>query len=166
MDQIGYGTVIGGILTGTIGIAILTIALMYHRRKVAHLKMEIAQVQYIAEPVTPPGKQTECFQIYYIWIIFVGNVFKSDYFIFLDRSHFDNPVYTYQENFSVDKGTDTLLNTEEIQSILSKKIGNSENEKLEFGNGMDDGKGNFFVLFCIMSIRYALIDKWLISFSL
>ena len=29
---------------------------MYHRRRVADLKSEIAQVQYTAEPVSPPGK--------------------------------------------------------------------------------------------------------------
>jgi hypothetical protein len=38
------------------GISIICAAWMYHRRRVANLKMEIAQVQYIAEPVTPPGK--------------------------------------------------------------------------------------------------------------
>ena len=41
------------------GIAIFCAAWMYHRRRVANLKMEIAQVQYIAEPVTPPGNGHE-----------------------------------------------------------------------------------------------------------
>jgi len=32
-------------------------AWMYHRRRVADLKNEIAQVQYIADPTSLPGKE-------------------------------------------------------------------------------------------------------------
>lgn len=54
-QEAGYGSVIAGVFAAVIVIAISLTAWMYHRRRVANLKMEIAQVQYIAEPVTPPG---------------------------------------------------------------------------------------------------------------
>ena len=52
----GYGSAVAGIFAAIVVIAIILAAWMYHRRRVANLKMEIAQVQYIAEPVTSPGK--------------------------------------------------------------------------------------------------------------
>lgn len=62
----GYGSVIGGIFAGIMGIAIFCAAWMYHRRRVANLKMEIAQVQYIAEPVTPPGNNLEKLTVFFL----------------------------------------------------------------------------------------------------
>lgn len=45
---------IAGIFAAIIVIAVTVTAWFYHRRRVADLKNEIAQVQYIADPV--PGK--------------------------------------------------------------------------------------------------------------
>lgn len=54
-----YGHVMSSFFALFLFLIILgAMALLYHRHKVANLKMEIAQVQYIAEPVTPPGNCT------------------------------------------------------------------------------------------------------------
>ena len=70
---------------------------LYHRRRVADLKNEIAQVQYIAEPASPP-----------------------------EQTQFDNPVYAYQGSSKFDDGTATLLNNFQFRNNLgtSKKINN------------------------------------------
>jgi len=52
----GYGLVVGVVFATIVIIGALLAAWMYHRRRVADLKSEIAQVQYTAEPVPPPGK--------------------------------------------------------------------------------------------------------------
>jgi len=52
----GYGHIVGAIFATIVIIGVLFAAWMYHRRRVADLKSEIAQVQYTAEPVSPPGK--------------------------------------------------------------------------------------------------------------
>lgn len=52
------------IFAAIIVIGISFVGWMYHRRRVADLKNEIAQVQYIAEPVSPPGNFfTSCLKI-------------------------------------------------------------------------------------------------------
>lgn len=52
----GYGHIVGVIFAALVIIGVLLAAWMYHRRRMADLKSEIAQVQYTADPVTPPGK--------------------------------------------------------------------------------------------------------------
>lgn len=105
----GYGSVIAGVFAAIIVIAITLAAWMYHRRRVANLKMEIAQVQYIAEPVTPP-----------------------------DRNHFDNPVYSYQGSMRSDDGTTTLLNNGLIRNNLGMKNINSTKAKLSLDDDDDE----------------------------
>lgn len=83
-------------------IAMMIAGLMYHRRKVADLKMEIGHVQYIAEPVVTP-----------------------------DQNHFDNPVYSYQSSDKPDDGSVNLLNNSVIRNNLGMKSVNSEKAKLE-----------------------------------
>lgn len=55
-DDGGYGHIVGVVFATIVIIGVLFAAWMYHRRRVTDLKSEIAQVQYTAEPVTPPGK--------------------------------------------------------------------------------------------------------------
>ena len=58
----GYGSAVGAIFAGIMIMAISLAGWMYHRRRVANLKMEIAQVHYTAEPVTLPiGKSFNYF---------------------------------------------------------------------------------------------------------
>ena len=53
--EAGIGNVVAGVFAAIMVIAISLAAWFYHRRRVADLKKEMVQVQYIAEPVTPPG---------------------------------------------------------------------------------------------------------------
>lgn len=55
-EEGGYGHIVAVVFAAIIVIGISLAGWMYHRRRVADLKNEIAQVQYIAEPVPPPGK--------------------------------------------------------------------------------------------------------------
>lgn len=55
-DELGYGSIIAGFFFAAfVVIAMVLAGWIYHRRRVADLKNEIAQVQYIAEPPSPPG---------------------------------------------------------------------------------------------------------------
>ena len=54
-EESGIGNVVAGVFAAIMVIAISLAAWFYHRRRVADLKKEMVQVQYIAEPVTPPG---------------------------------------------------------------------------------------------------------------
>lgn len=54
-EEGGYGHIVAVIFAAIIVIGISLTGWMYHRHRVADLKNEIAQVQYIAEPVPPPG---------------------------------------------------------------------------------------------------------------
>lgn len=62
-DDVGYGHIVGVVFATIVIIGILFAAWMYHRRRVTDLKSEIAQVQYTAEPVSPPGKLS----VFYSW---------------------------------------------------------------------------------------------------
>lgn len=55
-EEGGYGHIVAVVFAGIVVIGVILAAWMYHRRRVADLKNEIAQVQYTAEPVSPPGK--------------------------------------------------------------------------------------------------------------
>lgn len=98
------GSVVAGIFAAVIVIAATLAAWMYHRRRVANLKMEMVQVQYIAEPVTPP-----------------------------DRNHFDNPVYSCQPNSTRTDDATMLLNNGVIRNNLGTKSTNSEKAKMGLG---------------------------------
>lgn len=52
----GYGHIVGVVFATIVIVGVLFGAWMYHRRRVTDLKSEIAQVQYTAEPASPPGK--------------------------------------------------------------------------------------------------------------
>jgi hypothetical protein len=45
-----------GVIVALILVAIIVALLFYYRRRVANLKTEIANVQYIADPQVAPGK--------------------------------------------------------------------------------------------------------------
>lgn len=49
------GSYVAAVFASIVVIGIVIAAYMYHRKRVASLKKEIAQVHYTAEPVTPPG---------------------------------------------------------------------------------------------------------------
>lgn len=104
----GYGHIVGAIFATIVIIGVLFAAWMYHRRRVADLKSEIAQVQYTAEPVSPP-----------------------------DRNQFDNPVYAYQGSSKFDDGTTTLLNNFQFRNNFHKNI-NTEKAKFGLGSCTDD----------------------------
>lgn len=107
-EEAGIGSIVAGVFAAIMVIAISLAAWFYHRRRVADLKKEMVQVQYIAEPVTPP-----------------------------DRTQFDNPVYSYQGSSRFDDGTATLLNNVQIRNDLSRKNINIEKMKLG-GHDDDD----------------------------
>lgn len=50
------GSVAAGVVVALILVAIIIAIYLYYRRRVANLKTEIAQVQYIADPQSVPGK--------------------------------------------------------------------------------------------------------------
>lgn len=108
-----YSSIIAGIFTANLLIAIAIAACMYHRKRVANLKMEIAHVQYTAEPVIPS-----------------------------DHNHFDNPVYSYQGPTRSDDGTATLLNNGLIRNNLGMKSINSERDKFS-GDDEESFKGAY-----------------------
>lgn len=54
-EEAGVGSIVAGVFAAIMVIAISLAAWFYHRRRVADLKKEMVQVQYTAEPVTPPG---------------------------------------------------------------------------------------------------------------
>uniref|UniRef100_V9IF37 Multiple epidermal growth factor-like domains protein 10 n=2 Tax=Apis cerana TaxID=7461 RepID=V9IF37_APICE len=118
-DDLGYGSIIAGFFFAAfVVIAMVLAGWIYHRRRVADLKNEIAQVQYIAEPPSPP-----------------------------EQTQFDNPVYAYQGSSKFDDGTTTLLNNFQFRNNLgtSKKI---NNEKVRLGinsctDDEDDCKGSY-----------------------
>lgn len=107
-EEGGYGHIVAVVFAAIVVVGISLAAWMYHRRRVADLKNEIAQVQYIADPVSPP-----------------------------DRNQFDNPVYAYQGSSKFDDGTTTLLNNFHFRNNLSKNV-NTEKAKLGIGNCTDD----------------------------
>lgn len=45
----------GFLFAAVVVVAMIFAGWIYHRRRVADLKNEIAQVQYIADPPSPPG---------------------------------------------------------------------------------------------------------------
>lgn len=98
-------------------IAMVLAGWVYHKRRVRDLKNEIAQVQYIADPPSPP-----------------------------DQTQFDNPVYAYQGTSKFDDGMTSLLNNLQFRNNLgtNKKI---NNEKVMLGlNSLDeddDAKDSF-----------------------
>lgn len=70
-DDSSYGSIIAGFFFAAfVVIAMVLAGWIYHRRRVADLKNEIAQVQYTAEPPSPPG-----IYIYkFVYLLFI-NVF-------------------------------------------------------------------------------------------
>ncbi|KAL0115633.1 hypothetical protein PUN28_010860 [Cardiocondyla obscurior] len=110
----GYGHIVGVVFATIVIIGVLLAAWMYHRRRVADLKSEIAQVQYTAEPVSPP-----------------------------ERNQFDNPVYAYQGSSKFDDGTTTLLNNFQFRNNFHKNI-NTEKAKFGLStDDEDDCKGAY-----------------------
>lgn len=117
-EKTSYGSIVVGFLFAAIAVAAMAFAgWLYHRRRVADLKNEIAQVQYIAEPASPP-----------------------------EQTQFDNPVYAFQGCSKFDDGTTTLLNNFQFKNNLgtNKKL---NNEKVRLGmnctDDEDDCKGSY-----------------------
>ncbi|KAF7992839.1 hypothetical protein HCN44_005183 [Aphidius gifuensis] len=103
------GVFVAALFSACLAISILVAGLMYHRRRVADLKLEIAHVQYIAEPVISP-----------------------------DSNHFDNPVYSYQSSGKTDDGTINLLNNGLIRNNLCMKSVNTQKAKFDSFNNVDE----------------------------
>lgn len=157
-EEGGYGHIVAVVFAAIIVVGISLTGWMYHRRRVADLKSEIAQVQYIAEPVPPPGKLL----YFYLRVLRLNFIYQrffkvrreklkfslsqSKYEVFLfivERNQFDNPVYAYQGSSKFDDGTTTLLNNFQFRNNLHKNI---NTEKAKFGLGSctdeeDDCKG-------------------------
>lgn len=109
-DESGHGVVMGSVFVLIFVLAATFGAWMYHRRRVADLKNEIAQVHYTSEPASSP-----------------------------DRNQFDNPVYAYQGSSKFDDGTTTLLNNFQFRNNLgTTKKNNNERAKLGLSNCTDD----------------------------
>lgn len=113
-EEGGYGHIVAVIFAAIVVICMSLAAWMYHRRRVADLKNEIAQVQYTAEPMSSP-----------------------------ERNQFDNPVYAYQGSSKFDDGTTTLLNNFQFRNNLHKNI-NTEKAKFGLcTDDEDDCKGAY-----------------------
>lgn len=50
-----HGGLIAGLIVSILLIVIVIGALVYYRRRISHLKSELAHVQYIADPSSAPG---------------------------------------------------------------------------------------------------------------
>ena len=50
-----HGGLIGGLIVSILLIVVVVGALVYYRRRITHLKSELAHVQYIADPSSAPG---------------------------------------------------------------------------------------------------------------
>lgn len=144
-EEGGYGHIVAVIFAAIIVIGISFAGWMYHRRRVADLKNEIAQVQYIAEPVSPPGNLFYfLFKDFYRWEKFkfsLSNKNIKSRSLVIERNQFDNPVYAYQGSSKFDDGTTTLLNNFQFRNNLHKNI-NTEKAKLGIcTDDEDDCKG-------------------------
>lgn len=52
---VNYGGLIAGLIVSILLIVVVIGALVYYRRRISHLKSELAHVQYIADPSSAPG---------------------------------------------------------------------------------------------------------------
>ena len=50
-----HSGLIAGLIVAILFIVAVVAALMYYRRRITHLKSELAHVQYIADPSSAPG---------------------------------------------------------------------------------------------------------------
>ncbi|XP_047344535.1 protein draper-like isoform X4 [Vespa velutina] len=107
-EESGYGSVIAGIFAAIIVIAVTVTAWFYHRRRVADLKNEIAQVQYIADPV--PDR----------------NQFDNPVYAYQGSSRYDDGTTTLLNNRQIKNDLGTNKNV------------NNERAKLGFGGSMED----------------------------
>lgn len=55
-EERGHGHIVAVVFAAVVVISIAIVAWFYHRRRVADLKCEIAQVQYTSEPIPTPGR--------------------------------------------------------------------------------------------------------------
>lgn len=51
----GSGSIAAGVIVALILVAVLIGVVFYYRRRVKDIKTELAQVQYIADPLSRPG---------------------------------------------------------------------------------------------------------------
>lgn len=105
---IAWGVVVAMILIGVI-IAVL----LYYRRKVRHLKTEIADVEYHANPQLQP-----------------------------DRHHFDNPVYAFQNGTSTTPSSVIGDNTHLLNNLRPSKPTNLERYKMGLSAVPTDTESN------------------------
>jgi len=109
-----HGGLIGGLIIAILLIVMVIGALMYYRRRINHLKSELAHVQYIADPSSAP-----------------------------DRHHFDNPVYSFGNGGAANGGAVGGLNNASairIRNDLGGKcsINNLEKAKLGLASADND----------------------------
>lgn len=55
-EEGGHGHIVAVVFAAVVVVSIAVVAWFYHRRRVADLKSEIAQVHYTSEPLPSPGK--------------------------------------------------------------------------------------------------------------
>lgn len=67
---VNHGGLIAGLIVSILLIVIVIGALVYYRRRISHLKSELAHVQYIADPSSAPGNRTFFFFSLYNFLSF------------------------------------------------------------------------------------------------
>lgn len=65
---VNHGGLIGGLIVSILLIVIVIGALVYYRRRISHLKSELAHVQYIADPSSAPG--TSFLYFIFLFVLF------------------------------------------------------------------------------------------------
>jgi hypothetical protein len=70
---VNHGGLIGGLIVSILLIVIVIGALVYYRRRISHLKSELAHVQYIADPSSAPGTSSFLclFLFFLLFILFL-----------------------------------------------------------------------------------------------
>jgi hypothetical protein len=66
---VNHGGLIGGLIVSILLIVIVIGALVYYRRRISHLKSELAHVQYIADPSSAPGTSFLFIFLFYLFFV-------------------------------------------------------------------------------------------------
>lgn len=87
-----HGGLIGGLIVAILLIVIVIGALVYYRRRISHLKSELAHVQYIADPSSAPGKTSGSLYLYSTFTCLVWSLPSSGLFPFLYPDEDDDHI--------------------------------------------------------------------------
>lgn len=66
---VNHGGLIGGLIVSILLIVIVIGALFYYRRRISHLKSELAHVQYIADPSSAPGMSISVILLFFVELL-------------------------------------------------------------------------------------------------